>query len=607
MGEGQKKDIRQQIGQMEQELNKTRQIIEEKAEEVLEKAVEKKKVGMFRGIQSRIVTLIVCAVVFSAAVLTYSGIDAFSRGLKSRITGDIVSLAEAYGSELRTAVYVSEGRLLQGNGEADLAALLQNARMGGMEGSFCYVTDGDGKLLMSQKGGTTGVPVQNILVTELVIQIHKGIVPEPGYKEYKIGNMQKLAGYYVLEDGKAILILEVDRAEAFGDVSNFIIRSVGTAILLVVVLVAIGVVMSRAIARPIRLLTKVIDQNAEFDFTESRTSRLLSKGKGETAVMSSALETLRGNLSGMVGKLAQTAEKLQMNADSLKGIVGELNSNSCDNSATSQELAASMQETSATTQLIDERMSVINENTEKIGMLTSEGGVKAEGIISKAEGLKKNTEAANSKTREIYSRVKKESDTAIEKAKEIERINTLTDAIANIASQTELLSLNASIEAARAGEAGKGFAVVAGEIGNLANQSTETANNITTIVAGVKDAAESMENCLNQMISFMEETVMADYASFIKVSSEYSADAQSFSDSMRTINISITDLEENIRDITNSVQGINRTVNEVTTSINDIANKATDMVGYANDTGEKAEDNAKFAQELDEIVKRFKI
>lgn len=126
---------------------------------MLEKAVEKKKIGMFRGIQSRIVTLIVCAVVFSAAVLTYSGIDAFSRGLKSRITEDIVSLAEAYGSELRTAVYVSEGRLLQGNGEADLAALLQNAKMSGMEGGFCYVTDGDGKLLMSQKGGTTGVPV----------------------------------------------------------------------------------------------------------------------------------------------------------------------------------------------------------------------------------------------------------------------------------------------------------------------------------------------------------------------------------------------------------------------------------------------------------------
>lgn len=607
MDEDKKESIRQKIGQVEQELNINKQAIEEKAEQVIEKAVAKKKIGMFRGIQSRIVTLIVCAVVFSAVILTYSGIDAFSRGLKSRITEDMVSLAEAYGSELRTAVYVSEGRILQRGGESNLAAQLQNAGMGGMKSSVCYVTDGEGKLLMNQKGGTVGVPVQNALVTELADQIHKGIVPEPGYMEYKLNGTQKLAGYYVLAEGKAILVLEVDKSEAFGDVNDFIVRSVGTAVLLVVLLVAVGAVMSRAIARPIKLLTKVIDQNAQFDFTESRTSRLLSKGKGETAVMSSALEELRGNLAGMVGKIAQTAERLQMNADALKGIVGELNSNSCDNSATSQELAASMQETSATTQLIDDRMAGINENTKKIGELTNEGGVKAEGIIAKARGLKKNTEEADAKTKEIYSKVKQESDMAIEKAKEIERINTLTEAIANIASQTELLSLNASIEAARAGEAGRGFAVVASEIGNLASQSTETANNITAIVAGVKDAAESMENCLNQMITFMEETVMADYASFIKVSSEYSADAQDFSESMKTINASISDLEDSIRDITNSVQGINRTVNEVTSGINDIANKATDMVGYANDTGERAEDNAKFAKELDEMVKRFKI
>ena len=266
-----------------------------------------------------------------------------------------------------------------------------------------------------------------------------------------------------------------------------------------------------------------------------------------------------------------------------------------------------MEETSATTQIIDERMSGIDENAKKIGSLTKEGELNASRIIEKAEGLKRDTEEANTKTRDIYSKVKKESDIAIEKAKEIERINALTEAIAAIASQTELLSLNASIQAARAGEAGRGFAVVASEIGSLASQSTETANNISSIVAGVKDAAESMEKCLQWMITFMEETVIRDYENFIKVSEEYSTDAKEFSDSMKTINDSIAELEENINDITNSVQGINTTVNEAAISINDIAAKATDMVGYASDTGEKAEVNAEFARQLDEIVKKFKI
>ena len=66
----------------------------------------------------------------------------------------------------------------------------------------------------------------------------------------------------------------------------------------------------------------------------------------------------------------------------------------------------------------------------------------------------------------------------IEKSKAVEEINILTDNILSITSQTNLLALNANIEAARAGEAGKGFAVVAGEIGKLAMDSAQAANQI---------------------------------------------------------------------------------------------------------------------------------
>lgn len=595
---------KEMLSRVEQNLNIDRAALENKAEELLEKVVEKKKVGMFRGIQTRVLTTMMLTAVICVVLVMELAIAQSKASLTKRVKGDMQTLVDAYGVNLETAAYASGNDVPQTEG---LKNLYGHVKLEGMPSSYVYVVGADGIMLMHPTESKVGQPVENEVISSIVKQLQKGIIPESGVAEYNYKGTDKLAGYYVLRSGKAILVLTADKNDAFDDVNDFIFRCSIVSVIILILIALGGALISRSIARPIKLLTGVVDQNAEFDFTENRTSRLLSKGKGETAVMSSSLEIMRGNLVSMVHKLTDTAQKLSDNANGLKSIVESLNSISCDNSATSQQLAASMQETSATTQLIDERMSFINENARKIGSLTKEGEQNAEGIIKKAEKLKASSQEANHKTREIYSKVKQESDIAIEKAKDIERINALTEAITSIASQTELLSLNASIEAARAGEAGRGFAVVAGEIGSLASQSTETANNITSIVAGVKNAAESMETCLRQMISFMEETVIGDYENFIQVSEQYSTDARDFSGSMQTINSSISELEENIADITKSIQDINSTVNEAAISINDVAGKATEMVGYANDTGNKAEENTRCAAQLDEIVKRFKI
>ena len=74
-------------------------------------------------------------------------------------------------------------------------------------------------------------------------------------------------------------------------------------------------------------------------------------------------------------------------------------------------------------------------------------------------------------------------------------IESIIAEIEDIASQTNLLSLNASIEAARAGEAGKGFAVVADEIGALADTSKMTAINIQTICNEANNSIEVVNNC----------------------------------------------------------------------------------------------------------------
>jgi methyl-accepting chemotaxis protein len=139
-------------------------------------------------------------------------------------------------------------------------------------------------------------------------------------------------------------------------------------------------------------------------------------------------------------------------------------------------------------------------------------------------------------------------------------MTSIVDLIQNIASQINLLSLNATIESARAGEAGRGFAVVAGEVKNLAKQAADATEKIGQEIAGIQEISNAVAESLNtikQSVENVREYVTGTAAAVEEqsaVSREMSSNMQTASEAVATISVNLTEIEKSTRMAGESMQ-----------------------------------------------------
>lgn len=135
----------------------------------------------------------------------------------------------------------------------------------------------------------------------------------------------------------------------------------------------------------------------------------------------------------------------------------------------------------------------------------TEANQKMQGTVENANQGYQDMNAVQKNMEHIVEAMQQLADVVANVGKSTEEINGIINMIGDIASQTNLLSLNASIEAARAGEAGKGFAVVAGEIGNLADDSAKAVHQIGEIIANINGQVGNMVEKTKESASLIQE------------------------------------------------------------------------------------------------------
>ena len=167
---------------------------------------------------------------------------------------------------------------------------------------------------------------------------------------------------------------------------------------------------------------------------------------------------------------------------------------------------------------------------------------------------------------------------SIQDSEKVNKINTLSETIMDIANQTTLLSLNASIEAARAGEAGRGFAVVAGEINSLADNSEKTAQDIQHINQEVIRAVQELADNTSEVLEYVNSNVLKDYDQFVDAMDEYVDNMEAFHTILLDFSNSSKGLNDSMGNIIHSVGSITNAMSEGSEAVNLSAQNAVSLV-----------------------------
>lgn len=488
--------------------------------------------------------------------------------------------------------------------QIDYDKLIGEIKISGVEGSYAYMVSPDGTMLYHSNPDKIGKPVENEAVKNIVAKLAAGqtVAPEAVVYEYK--GADKLAGYAFTKQGN-IVVVTADYATFMKPATRLRNKLIIISVALVVLFSVAGTIVVSAMLKGLERLVPSIESTAKLDLRRNENNDALAKRKDEIGAIAREIQVMQDSLSDIIGNISNAAGSIDSNVDELLNLSGGVNGKCEENFHTTETLAASMEETSASTTLISENINQMQIQSKNIEESTIKGSDMSKEVKERAAKLRDATDNSTNNTRNIYQSVKKKADIAIEAADAVNKINELTNTVMEISSQTSLLALNASIEAARAGEAGRGFSVVASEISHLAEQTSDTVDDINKIVSEVNVAVSNMTDCLRESINFLETNVIDDYDSFAKVSVQYQEDADNFKETMDEIKNGIITLNGNISIVQQSISEISNTMNDAANGITDISGKTSEMVEEANQTSSKSGDCKEYVESLNNIVNKF--
>lgn len=415
-------------------------------------------------------------------------------------------------------------------------------------------------------------------------------------------------GYYPIKNEDGTYWGCVFVGEPQNIINDLIVESIKSTLIICVILLVISLSLSfKLIARIMRRIKEMDEISNKINAYDLTDTKVQQTGQTDELIeLRTKLFEMRDSIKDIVRILQKHSGELRNDSTVLNEKFGIVQDSINDINKGIGEVAANSTEEAQLNSSMSDSINVLSDNIERIKSEIENADKSTKEInnhINDTEDIIANLRIIVDENAKSTNDIVEKNKSNIENVKSAEEIINL---INKIASQTKLLSLNASIEAARAGEAGKGFSVVAEEIGKLASTSTDAVKDISTIIGNIETSINQSSN----LIISLDKNTKTQNEEFDTIVNYITKLHNEIDNLYKTMDKIVTEVEvvsDSKVEITKAIENIAIASETNAASSEEVSASCESITKLISDTNEIANSIAGISSEISNIIDKYKL